>query len=78
MKNINDILNKVYSFNNEFNLINEIILLPNSSITSYYKNILTYNLTSENDLNLLYTFLVFIMIVALAPFVTFRAIEGEI
>lgn len=78
MKNINEILNKLYSFNDEFNSINEIRLLPNCSIDNYYGNVLTFSLKSDGSLNLLYTFLLFIIVFITVPFVVFKANKGDI
>lgn len=75
---INNILESIYSFSNEFNNIEKIELLPNSSITKYYKDILIPTLMSDTSLNLVYTFLVLLMIMIAMPLTIFKAIKGEI
>lgn len=78
LEKINNILESIYSFSNEFNNIEEIELLPNSSITKYYKDILIPTLMSDTSLNLVYTFLVLLMIMIAMPLTIFKAIKGEI
>ena len=78
LEKINNILESVYSFSNEFNNIEKIELLPNSSITKYYKDILIPTLMSDTSLNLVYTFLVLLMIMIAMPLTIFKAIKGEI
>ena len=78
LKKINNILESIYSFSNEFNNIEKIELLPNSSITKYYKDILIPTLMSDTSLNLVYTFLVLLMIMIAMPLTIFKAIKGEI
>lgn len=68
LEKINNILESIYSFSNEFNNIEKIELLPNSSITKYYKDILIPTLMSDTSLNLVYTFLVLLMIMIAMPF----------
>ena len=78
LEKINNILESIYSFSNEFNNIEKIELLPNSSITKYYKDILIPTLMSDTSLNLVYTFLVLLMIMIAMPLTIFKAIKGEI
>lgn len=78
LEKINNILENIYSFSNEFNNIEKIELLPNSSITKYYKDILIPTLMSDTSLNLVYTFLVLLMIMIAMPLTIFKAIKGEI
>ncbi|GIZ05901.1 hypothetical protein MSATCC14277_4830 [Metamycoplasma salivarium] len=78
LEKINNILESIYSFSNEFNNIEKIELLPNSSITKYYKDILIPTLMSDTSLNLGYTFLVLLMIMIAMPLTIFKAIKGEI
>ena len=78
LEKINNILESIYSFSNEFNNIEKIELLPNSSITKYYKDILIPALMSDTSLNLVYTFLVLLMIMIAMPLTIFKAIKGEI
>lgn len=78
LEKINNILESIYSFSNEFNNIEKIELLPNSSITKYYKDILIPTLMSDTNLNLVYTFLVLLMIMIAMPLTIFKAIKGEI
>ena len=78
LEKINNILESIYSFSNEFNNIEKIELLPNSSITKYYKDILIPTLMSDTSLNLVYTFLVLLMIMIATPLTIFKAIKGEI
>lgn len=78
LEKINNILESIYSFSNEFNNIEKIELLPNSSITKYYKDILIPTLMSDASLNLVYTFLVLLMIMIAMPLTIFKAIKGEI
>ena len=78
LEKINNILESIYSFSNEFNNIEKIELLPNSSITKYYKDILIPTLMSNTSLNLVYTFLVLLMIMIAMPLIIFKAIKGEI
>ena len=78
LEKINNILESIYSFSNEFNNIEKIELLPNSSITKYYKDILIPTLMSDTSLNLVYTFLVLLMIMSAMPLTIFKAIKGEI
>ncbi|ACF07353.1 hypothetical membrane protein [Metamycoplasma arthritidis 158L3-1] len=78
LQKINDILEGIYSFSNEFNNIPKLKLLANSSITKYYKDIIIPTLTSDPSLNFVYTFLVLLMIMITIPFTTFKAIKGEI
>lgn len=78
LEKINNILESIYSFSNEFNNIEKIELLPNSSITKYYKDILIPTLMSDTSLNLVYTFLVLLMIMIAMSLTIFKAIKGEI
>ena len=78
LEKINNILESIYSFSNEFNNIEKIELLPNSSITKYYKDIIIPTLMSDTSLNLGYTFLVLLMIMIAMPLTIFKAIKGEI
>ena len=78
LEKINNILESIYSFSNEFNNIEKIELLPNSSITKYYKDILIPTLMLDTSLNLVYTFLVLLMIMIAMPLTIFKAIKGEI
>ncbi|WP_374847135.1 ABC transporter permease [Metamycoplasma salivarium] len=78
LEKINNILESIYSFSNEFNNIEKIELLPNSSITKYYKDILIPTLMSDTSLNLVYTFLVLLMIMIAMPLTIFKAIKGKI
>lgn len=78
LEKINNILESIYSFSNEFNNIEKIELLSNSSITKYYKDILIPTLMSDTSLNLVYTFLVLLMIMIAMPLTIFKAIKGEI
>lgn len=78
LEKINNILESIYSFSNEFNNIEKIELLPNSSITKYYKDILIPTLMSDTSLNLVYTFLVLLMIMIAMPLTIFKATKGEI
>ena len=78
LEKINNILESIYSFSNEFNNIEKIELLPNSSITKYYKDILIPTLMSDTSLNLVYTFLVLLIIMIAMPLTIFKAIKGEI
>ena len=78
LEKINNILESIYSFSNEFNNIEKIELLPNSSITKYYKDILIPTLMSDTSLNLVYIFLVLLMIMIAMPLTIFKAIKGEI
>ena len=78
LEKINNILESIYSFSNEFNNIEKIELLPNSSITKYYKDILIPTLMSDTSLNLVYAFLVLLMIMIAMPLTIFKAIKGEI
>ena len=78
LEKINNILESIYSFSNEFNNIEKIELLPNSSITKYYKDILIPTLMSDTSLNLVYTFLVLLMIMIAMPLTIFKTIKGEI
>ncbi|ACF07365.1 hypothetical protein [Metamycoplasma arthritidis] len=78
LQKINDILDNIYSFNNELHNIEKIRLLSNSSITKYYKDVLIPTLISDSSLNFIYTFLVLLMITISIPFTTFKAIKGEI
>ncbi|CAD7361319.1 ABC transporter permease [Metamycoplasma salivarium] len=78
LEKINNILESIYSFSNEFNNIEKIELLPNSSITKYYKDILIPTLMSDTSLNLVYTFLVLLMKMITMPLTIFKAIKGEI
>ena len=78
LEKINNILESIYSFSNEFNNIEKIELLPNSSLTKYYKDILIPTLMSDTSLNLVYTFLVLLMIMIAMPLTIFKAIKGEI
>lgn len=78
LEKINNILESIYSFSNEFNNIEKIELLPNSSITKYYKDILIPTLMSDTSLNLVYTFLVLLMIMIAMPLTILKAIKGEI
>ncbi|MDD1362050.1 hypothetical protein, partial [Metamycoplasma hyosynoviae] len=78
LNNINRILTDIYSFSNEFNTIEKIKLLSNSSITKYYKDILTPILELDPSLNLIYTFLLLLIISITIPLTIFRSIKGEI
>ena len=78
LEKINNILESIYSFSNEFNNIEKIELLSNSSITKYYKDTLIPTLMSDTSLNLVYTFLVLLMIMIAMPLTIFKAIKGEI
>ena len=78
LEKINNILESIYSFSNEFNNIEQIALFPNSSLTKYYKDILIPTLMSDTSLNLVYTFLVLLMIMIAMPLTIFKAIKGEI
>lgn len=78
LNKINNIINDVYSFSNQFNTIEKIKLMSNSSITKYYKDILLPILELDSSFNLIYTFLFILIIATMVPIITFKSIKGEI
>lgn len=78
LNKIINVIDDVYSFSNQFNTIEKIKLLSNSPITKYYKDILIPILMLDSSLNLIYTFLLLLIIIITIPITTFKSIKGEI